>query len=142
MDSAQDTHCGQKAMSGGRSVQHYDYSLYRYRAFVWPPAYSKSMHGRQRRPVSGKARATSAMRSAAGRRERHSHCYGGETGPGSCRYFALVCQPGEITSECCVSFVEYRGHYLHDGSAASLEEMFDPDLLKEDHVFGAWTPLG
>lgn len=36
----------------------------------------------------------------------------------------------------------YRGHYLHDGSAASLEEMFDPDRLKEDHVPGGWTPLG
>jgi hypothetical protein len=32
--------------------------------------------------------------------------------------------------------VWYRGHYLHDGSAASLEEMFDPDRLKEDHVPG------
>jgi hypothetical protein len=36
----------------------------------------------------------------------------------------------------------YRGHYLHDGSAASLEEMFDPNRLKDDHVPGAWTPLG
>ncbi len=36
----------------------------------------------------------------------------------------------------------YRGHYLHDGSAASLEEMFDPDRLKDDHVPGGWMPLG
>ena len=36
----------------------------------------------------------------------------------------------------------YRGHYLHDGSAASLEEVFEPDRLKEDHVPGGWTPLG
>src|SRR6185295_18710691 len=32
--------------------------------------------------------------------------------------------------------VWYRGHYLHDGSAASLEEMFDPDRLKATHVPG------
>ena len=38
--------------------------------------------------------------------------------------------------------VWYRGHYLHDGSVASLEEMFDPDRLKETHVPGGWTPLG
>jgi mono/diheme cytochrome c family protein len=36
----------------------------------------------------------------------------------------------------------YRGHYLHDGSAASLEEMFDPDRLKETHVPGGWLPVG
>ena len=30
--------------------------------------------------------------------------------------------------------VWYRGHYLHDGSVASLEEMFDPDRLKDTHV--------
>ena len=38
--------------------------------------------------------------------------------------------------------VWYRGHYLHDGSAASLEEMFDPDRLKETHVPGGWSPPG
>lgn len=38
--------------------------------------------------------------------------------------------------------VWYRGHYLHDGSAASLEEMFDPDRRKENHVPGGWTPVG
>jgi len=27
-----------------------------------------------------------------------------------------------------------RGHYLHEGSAASLEEMFDPARLEETHV--------
>jgi hypothetical protein len=38
--------------------------------------------------------------------------------------------------------VWYRGHYLHDGSVASLEEMFDPDRLKHTHVPGGWTPPG
>jgi len=36
----------------------------------------------------------------------------------------------------------YRGHYLHDGSVASLEEMFDPDRLKETHKSGGWSPPG
>ena len=36
----------------------------------------------------------------------------------------------------------YRGHYLHDGSAASQEEMFDPDRLRESHVPGGWLPAG
>src|SRR5262249_55557126 len=34
----------------------------------------------------------------------------------------------------------YRGHYLHDGSVASLEEMFDPDRVKDTHVPGGWMP--
>jgi mono/diheme cytochrome c family protein len=34
----------------------------------------------------------------------------------------------------------YRGRYLHDGSLASLEEMFDPDRLKETHVAAGWNP--
>lgn len=38
--------------------------------------------------------------------------------------------------------VWYRGHYLHDGSAASLEEMLDPDRLRETHVPGGWMPPG
>ena len=38
--------------------------------------------------------------------------------------------------------VWYRGHYLHDGSVASLEEMFDPERLKETHVPGGWSPPG
>ena len=38
--------------------------------------------------------------------------------------------------------VWYRGHYLHDGSVASLEELFDPDRLKETHVPGGWRPAG
>ncbi len=38
--------------------------------------------------------------------------------------------------------VWYRGHYLHDGSMASLEEMFDPDRLKDAHVAGGWSPPG
>lgn len=38
--------------------------------------------------------------------------------------------------------VWYRGRYLHDGSLASLEEMFDPDRLKDSHLPGGWRPLG
>jgi len=38
--------------------------------------------------------------------------------------------------------VWYRGHYLHDGSVASLEEMFDPDRLKDTHSPGGWNPPG
>ena len=38
--------------------------------------------------------------------------------------------------------VWYRGRYLHDGSVASLEEMFDPDRLRETHVPGGWMPEG
>jgi hypothetical protein len=38
--------------------------------------------------------------------------------------------------------VWYRGHYLHDGSVASLEEMFNPDRVKETHVPGGWIPPG
>jgi hypothetical protein len=36
--------------------------------------------------------------------------------------------------------VWYRGRYLHDGAAASLEEMFDPDRLKDTHVPGGFFP--
>jgi hypothetical protein len=38
--------------------------------------------------------------------------------------------------------VWYRGHYLHDGSVASLEELFDPARLKDTHVPGGWSPPG
>jgi hypothetical protein len=38
--------------------------------------------------------------------------------------------------------VWYRGHYLHDGAAASLEEMFDPDRLKDSHIRGGFSPAG
>jgi mono/diheme cytochrome c family protein len=38
--------------------------------------------------------------------------------------------------------VWYRGHFLHDGSIASLEEMFDPDRLKDTHQPGGWNPPG
>jgi len=38
--------------------------------------------------------------------------------------------------------VWYRGHYLHDGSAASLEELFDPGRLEETYVPGGWLPPG
>lgn len=38
--------------------------------------------------------------------------------------------------------VWYRGRYLHDGAAATLEEMFDPNRLNDTHVRGGWTPLG
>jgi hypothetical protein len=38
--------------------------------------------------------------------------------------------------------VWYRGHYLHEGAVASLEEMFDPDRLKETHIPGGYSPPG
>lgn len=38
--------------------------------------------------------------------------------------------------------VWYRGHYLHDGSVASLEEMFDSDRLRDSHVPGGYSPPG
>jgi cytochrome c peroxidase len=38
--------------------------------------------------------------------------------------------------------VWYRGHYLHDGSVASLEEMFDPDRLQETHEPWRLEPTG
>jgi hypothetical protein len=38
--------------------------------------------------------------------------------------------------------VWYRPLLLHDGSVASLEEMFDPDRLKPDHVPGGWKGPG
>jgi mono/diheme cytochrome c family protein len=38
--------------------------------------------------------------------------------------------------------VWYRGHYLHDGSAGSLEEMFDPDRLLDTHEPKGFTPPG
>jgi hypothetical protein len=38
--------------------------------------------------------------------------------------------------------VWYRPLLLHDGSVASLEEMFDPDRLKSDHVPGGWKGPG
>jgi hypothetical protein len=38
--------------------------------------------------------------------------------------------------------VWYRGHYLHDGSLASLEEMFDPDRLADTHEPKGFTPPG
>jgi len=36
----------------------------------------------------------------------------------------------------------YRSMLLHDGSVANLEEMFDPDRLKPDHVPGGWPGPG
>jgi len=38
--------------------------------------------------------------------------------------------------------VWYRGHYLHDGSVGSLEEMFDPDRLRDSHVPEGYRPPG
>jgi hypothetical protein len=35
-----------------------------------------------------------------------------------------------------------RGHYLHDGAAATLEEMFDPGRLEPTHVRGGYSPPG
>jgi mono/diheme cytochrome c family protein len=36
--------------------------------------------------------------------------------------------------------VWYRGHYLHDGAVGSLEELFDPGRLSDDHVRGGFAP--
>jgi hypothetical protein len=38
--------------------------------------------------------------------------------------------------------VWYPGLYLHDGSVASLEEMFDPSRLSRDHIPGGWKGPG
>jgi len=38
--------------------------------------------------------------------------------------------------------VWYRGHYLHDGSVGSLEEMFDPERLRDVHEPGGFVPPG
>ena len=38
--------------------------------------------------------------------------------------------------------VWYRPVLLHDGSVASLEEMFDPERLKLDHAPGGWKGPG
>ena len=38
--------------------------------------------------------------------------------------------------------VWYRGHYLHDGVVASLEELFDPRRLEDSHTPGGWRPPG
>jgi cytochrome c peroxidase len=38
--------------------------------------------------------------------------------------------------------VWYRGHYLHDGSVASLEEMFDEHRFRPDHAPGGWKGPG
>jgi cytochrome c peroxidase len=38
--------------------------------------------------------------------------------------------------------VWYRPALLHDGSAANLEEMFDPDRLRPDHEPGGWKGPG
>lgn len=36
----------------------------------------------------------------------------------------------------------YRGRYLHDGSVASLEEMFDPGRVTDTHIPGGYCPPG
>lgn len=36
----------------------------------------------------------------------------------------------------------YRGHYLHDGTVGSLEEMFDPARLRPAHKPGGFVPPG
>jgi hypothetical protein len=38
--------------------------------------------------------------------------------------------------------VWYRGHYLHDGAVGTLEEMFDPDRVKDSHAPGGWRRPG
>ena len=38
--------------------------------------------------------------------------------------------------------VRYRGHYLHDGSVTTLEEMFNPARLQDDFVPTGFMPYG
>jgi hypothetical protein len=38
--------------------------------------------------------------------------------------------------------VWYRGHYLHEGAATSLEEMFNPRRTSADYVPDGWLPPG
>jgi hypothetical protein len=38
--------------------------------------------------------------------------------------------------------VWYRGHYLHDGSVTTLEEMFNPARLLSDFVPTGFIPFG
>ena len=38
--------------------------------------------------------------------------------------------------------VWHRGYYLHDGSAASLEELFNPDQSEGHARAGGWRPPG
>jgi len=38
--------------------------------------------------------------------------------------------------------VWYRGHYLHDGSVGSVEEMFDPERVRDTHKPGGFIPVG
>jgi hypothetical protein len=38
--------------------------------------------------------------------------------------------------------VWYRARYLHHGAVATLEEMFDPDRVKDTHIPGGWRPFG
>ena len=38
--------------------------------------------------------------------------------------------------------VWYRGRYLHQGAVATLEEMFNPERVKDTHVPGGWRPFG
>ena len=38
--------------------------------------------------------------------------------------------------------VWYRGHYLHDGSVGSLEEMFDSGRVTDTHKPGGFIPVG
>jgi len=38
--------------------------------------------------------------------------------------------------------VWYRGRYLHHGAVTTLEEMFNPERLKDTHVPGGWRPFG
>jgi hypothetical protein len=38
--------------------------------------------------------------------------------------------------------VWYRGRYLHHGAVATLEELFNPERVKESFVPGGWRPFG
>ena len=38
--------------------------------------------------------------------------------------------------------VWYRGHYLHEGAATSLEELFNPRRTTADYIPDGWLPPG
>jgi hypothetical protein len=38
--------------------------------------------------------------------------------------------------------VWYRGHYLHEGAATSLDELFNPRRTSTDYVPDGWIPPG
>jgi hypothetical protein len=54
------------------------------------------------------------------------------------QFFALAV-PGTVPS---LTGLWHRGHDLHDGSVVTLEEMFDPDCVKQTHSPGGWRLPG